>query len=49
MRKTHVLMEERLISHRARRVASKPLAHLIRDRDQIYGAVVTRRLRTMGI
>jgi hypothetical protein len=23
--------------------------HLIRDRDRIYGAIVTRRLRTMGI
>ena len=23
--------------------------YLIRDRDQIYGAVVTRRLRAMGI
>jgi hypothetical protein len=23
--------------------------YLLRDRDQIYGAVVTRRLRTMGI
>jgi hypothetical protein len=23
--------------------------HLIRDRDRIYGRVVTRRLRTMGI
>jgi len=25
------------------------LKYLIRDRDQIYGAVVTRRLRAMGI
>jgi hypothetical protein len=23
--------------------------HMIRDRDRIYGAIVTRRLRTMGI
>jgi transposase InsO family protein len=26
-----------------------PHKYLIRDRDQIYGAVVTRRLRAMGI
>jgi len=30
-------------------VGSQQRLHLIRDRDQIYGTVVTRRLRAMGI